>query len=259
MKDRFQYVTNTLSMRPGLLVIFFIGFFVLMILWLLTDPMPQPLNYHDFSDSRRWLGIQNSANVISNLPFLLIGTYGLFELKRNTYGSSFPLLIYSIFFFSVTLISIGSAMYHLSPNSDLLVLDRLPMSASFTSLFSIIIWERVNIQTARRIFPLILTLGILSVLYWHWTDDLRPYIAIQFIPVILMPFFLMKYKGTGTIYLWFTLLFYVLAKMAEISDLYLYELSENILSGHTLKHLLASAAALMILLKIHVSGQRIAN
>lgn len=118
---------------------FFIGFFVLMILWLLTDPMPQPLNYHDFSDSRRWLGIQNSANVISNLPFLLIGTYGLFELKRNTYGSSFPLLIYSIFFFSVTLISIGSAMYHLSPNSDLLVLDRLPMSASFTSLFSIII------------------------------------------------------------------------------------------------------------------------
>lgn len=117
----------------------------------------------------------------------------------------------------------------------------------------------MNIQTARRIFPLILTLGILSVLYWHWTDDLRPYIAIQFIPVILMPFFLMKYKGTGTIYLWFTLLFYVLAKMAEISDLYLYELSENILSGHTLKHLLASAAALMILLKIHVSGQRIAN
>ena len=29
-------------------------------------PIPQPASYHQFADQRRWLGIPNFANVISN-------------------------------------------------------------------------------------------------------------------------------------------------------------------------------------------------
>ena len=45
-------------------------------------PIPQDPAYHAFADTRRIAGIPNFWNVVSNLPFLLAGLYGLARRSR---------------------------------------------------------------------------------------------------------------------------------------------------------------------------------
>lgn len=40
-------------------------------------PIPQPLSYHNFADTRRLLGIPRAFDVLSNLPFLIVGLLGM--------------------------------------------------------------------------------------------------------------------------------------------------------------------------------------
>src|SRR4029077_15104072 len=47
---------------------------------LLLPPIPQPLAYHNFADHRGWLGIPNFGDVVSNLPFAIVGLWGLVVL-----------------------------------------------------------------------------------------------------------------------------------------------------------------------------------
>ena len=42
----------------------------------LQAPIPQDPAYHQFADLRTLLGIPHCLNVISNLPFLLVGLWG---------------------------------------------------------------------------------------------------------------------------------------------------------------------------------------
>src|ERR1700686_140785 len=53
---------------------------VIAVLAFLLHPIPQPLSYHNFADQRSWLGIPNFGDVISNLPFALVGIAGLIFL-----------------------------------------------------------------------------------------------------------------------------------------------------------------------------------
>jgi hypothetical protein len=39
--------------------------------------LPQSQDYHRIADVRTWLGIPNALNVLSNLPFALVGVLGL--------------------------------------------------------------------------------------------------------------------------------------------------------------------------------------
>lgn len=49
-------------------------------------PIAQPLDYHHFSDTRAWGGLPNAANVLSNLPFALIGAWGWLRLTNEGSG-----------------------------------------------------------------------------------------------------------------------------------------------------------------------------
>ena len=44
--------------------------------------IPQDLHYHNFSDQRNILSVPNFFNVLSNLPYLLIGLYASGKLLR---------------------------------------------------------------------------------------------------------------------------------------------------------------------------------
>jgi len=46
-------------------------------------PIPQPLAYHAFADQRTLLGIPHAWNVLTNLPFLLVGWLGLAHLRKT--------------------------------------------------------------------------------------------------------------------------------------------------------------------------------
>jgi len=63
-----------------------VGMLLLMYRLELSHPLSlsQPASYHNFADKREWLGIPNFLDVISNLPFAIIGVWGiLFISDRN--------------------------------------------------------------------------------------------------------------------------------------------------------------------------------
>lgn len=49
-------------------------------------PLPQSQQYHHFADDRTFLGVPNGLNVISNLPFVIVGVWGLRSVSRNQDG-----------------------------------------------------------------------------------------------------------------------------------------------------------------------------
>ena len=195
----------------------------------LARPIPQPQNYHLFADRRSILGIPNFWNVVSNLPFAVVGVLGL-RAFRDTPSR--------ILFAGILLTALGSGYYHLHPTDTTLVWDRLPMTLVFMSLLALLISQWIEPAWGRRLlWPLIL-FGIASIVWWRVTGDLRPYGVAQFGPaVLLLPAMWFEPKLRG---LWPVATFYALAKVAEAFDSGIF--SDVSLSGHTLKHLAAGLA-----------------
>jgi len=94
------------------------------------------------------------------------------------------------------------------------------------------------------LLPAALLVGLSSVLYWHWTDDLRLYAWVQLLPIVTIPAVLVLYRGgySHRPYLLLALLGYAAAKATELYDQEIFLLSGNLVGGHVLKHLLAAAA-----------------
>lgn len=146
----------------------------------------------------------------------------------------------------------GSSYYHLTPNNQTLVWDRLPMMISFMALFVALIIENKPEFNEKIILPIAILLGLLSVIYWDMTDDLRFYGVMQFAPLLAIPLMLYIFDArySHRNYLAYGLVYYVLAKVFELTDAWVYELSEQIVSGHTIKHLLAAEATYYIYLML---------
>jgi hypothetical protein len=220
----------------------------LLALFLFSAPLPQDLAYHDFADQRTILGVGNFGNVMSNLPFLVVGLAGTWFVLRHSHAVCLPGLevAYLVFFSGIFLTAFGSAYYHLAPGNESLVWDRLTMTIGFAGLFSVIVGEFVSPRIGRAaVIPLLLA-GVLSVEYWGWTEaagagDLRLYAVYQFLPMMLIPVILWLYKPAigSAKYFWIMLLFYVLAKVAESLDGQLFA-AGGLISGHSLKHIFAA-------------------
>ncbi len=66
----------------------------------------------------------------------------------------------------------------------------------------------------------LLVTGVVSVAYWHMTDDLRPYFIVQFYPLLTIPVMLALFDPVyshGHHLLW-SLGWYLLAKVTETLD-----------------------------------------
>jgi Ceramidase len=132
-----------------------------------------------FADRRQFLGIPNFANVVSNIPFLLIGLFGLrLCCHKQTAGAK---LSWMVVFLSVALLALGSAYYHWHPNDETLFWDRLPMTAGFMGLVVAVASEHMDRKIEVLALPFALAVGIGSLLWWVLYDDLRFYGWIQFI------------------------------------------------------------------------------
>src|SRR5688500_3761203 len=223
-------------------------------------PIPQPQEYHLFADDRAFLGLPNFFDVTSNLFFLFIGIAGLrFVLRSGGYhpagrflepGERWP---YLVLFLSVATVWAGSAYYHLVPDNDRLVWDRLPIAIGITALLAAMLNERIHPKLGSRLLPLLMAMGAGSLAYWHWSEEqgagnLNFYIAVQFysllVVILLVAWFPARYTRGTDIYV--AIAFYGLAKVAEFSDRAIYDLG-HLISGHTAKHLLAAAGIYWIL------------
>lgn len=218
-----------------------------IILALALTPVSQSKEYHHFADAREFLGVPNFANVISNFPFVVGGIIGL-VLSLKTKATKSISVIYFLLFTGVLLTGFGSAYYHLNPNNNTLVYDRIPMTIVFMSFLAATVSERINAKWGTiLLFPLVV-IGIGSVLYWHLTElkgigDLRFYGLVQFYPVLFIPLVLVLFPSqqtnAGLSDLAWIVVWYVIAKLFEHYDWQIYSVG-NLISGHTLKHLAAA-------------------
>jgi hypothetical protein len=211
----------------------------LLALFLLVPPIPQPQDYQHFADDKTVLGIPNFWNVVSNLPFILVGAIGLWQVRD---------LSARIFFFGVFLTGFSSSYYHWNPNDAGLFWDRLPMSVAFMAILANAIEERIDAKVGRALLLPLVTLGIASLLLWRQTDDLRLYGWVQFFPCIVLPlmFWLFPPKYSGTWYWVAGAGWYLLAKLLEYADAAIYS-ALYVMAGHALKHVAAAAACYAIL------------
>jgi hypothetical protein len=120
---------------------------------LLIPPIPQPQWYHMFADQRRFFGIANFNDVVSNFPFAVVGVWGLvFVLRadgrqeRTHFLDQRERWPYLIVFVGLILTAFGSSYYHLRPGNARLVWDRLPMAIVFMSLLAAIVSERISLR-----------------------------------------------------------------------------------------------------------------
>ncbi len=234
-----------------------------------VPPIPQHLAYHDFADQRAFLGIPNFGDVTSNAGFAVVGIWGLWWIRRRgrtIFAEAVDARPYVHFFIGVTLVSIGSAYYHWNPNNQTLFWDRLPMTVAFMALFAAFFADRVDRSFGIRwMLPILLVVGVLSLVYWTVTEslgrgDLRLYALVQFYPMIAVPVMVWLFppaRYTAGIYVFWIIGWYALSKLLEHNDAAVFDLLGRTVSGHSLKHLAAAAATFMVLRMLATAAERI--
>jgi len=224
---------------------------------LVSRRIPQDPGYHGLADRRTLLGIPNALDVLSNLPFAVVGVLGL-AVVRGGRGDGAALFAdpwerrpAMALFLGTLLTAFGSAWYHLAPSNARLVWDRLPMAMAFMALLTSLVAERLSLEWARRSFVPALVFGVASVVYWRVTEllgagDLRPYALVQYgslLGIVLLALLRPPSPAAvaaDTSWLAAALACYALAKLLERLDHQVFALG-GVVSGHTLKHLVAAA------------------
>ena len=199
-----------------------------MIFKYLTLPITQNEKYHNFADNRNKIilntVIPNFNDVLSNAQFVMTS---MILMARFYAESTNP---YRVFLRALLLVGPASAYYHWNPNSDTLAVDRCAMTAAFGSLF-----VHAHLGDSVMLWPVVL-LSMWTIAYWKVKNDLRPYILLQ-------------YGGALSLVCtdcWGVLPLYILAKICERYDAFIFNQTKHTISGHTLKHIFAGLSALFV-------------
>jgi hypothetical protein len=215
--------------------------------------IPQDAGFHLFADTRRWESVPNAQNVLSNLPFALAGAGGLFLmacgrllLPNRAFAANCAL-----FFTGLIATAICSGWYHAAPEGRSLVLDRMGMVLAFAGAFGMLAAERVSPRAGWTLGMLALVAGPAAVLWWNATGNLAPYAVVQFGGMGLLLLAALFWREPGETRWGVMLALYALAKALEIYDYEIFAWSGHLVAGHALKHLVAAATALAVLVPLY--------
>jgi hypothetical protein len=217
---------------------------------LLYGPIVQFAHYHAFADQSVMAGLPHAADVLSNLPFLLIAIWGGWHLwpQRDHPALKAGYAGYRLFLIGLFLTAFGSSFYHLAPDNARLVWDRLPIALVCAGLLAAVRAETRPTVNGEWNAVLLGLFAIASVAWWAVTErlgtgDLRPYLLLQAMPLVLIPLWQTIYRAPRADRQAFViaLLLYAIAKVTEIQDHEILSIT-HVISGHTLKHLLAAMA-----------------
>lgn len=231
-----------------------------------------PAHYHHFADQRALGGLPFAMDVLTNLPFALAGAWGLAWLRRATGLAQPQRALAALFFAGLALTALCSGIYHLHPENAGLALDRAGMAVAFAGVVGLAAADRVSGRAGLALAALLLALGPLAAV-WDWrTGNMTPWAVLQAGGALLLallalrrphspfsPFSPDAKAPTGA--LGFSTLgvlgIYALAKALEMGDHAVFHALHGVISGHSLKHVAAAAAAwpvLAALKRLHGRG-----
>lgn len=238
-------------------------------------PMPAAMQ---FADRHAWQGLPNAMDVLSNLPFLAIGFWGLrwvHWLERTledtqcavhgthpaAHGQQPAVHILDcawMFFAGLMVTAVGSAVYHLQPDDLRLAADRAGMTVAFAGLIGIAVSERVSVRAGWPAAWVTLASGLGALFAGHETGDMLPWGLVQFggMALVLALALIGRQPDSVGLKLGWVIFFYALAKVFELADQAIFDATHQIISGHTLKHLTAALAAIPVLHALQASSRR---
>jgi hypothetical protein len=134
------------------------------------------------------------------------------------------------------------------------------MTLGFSGLVAAALNERMDENLGRRALWPLLALGIFTVMFWYATEragagNVIPYGVFQGWSVLVIVLLIVLFPPTRYThgrYLAWAAIWYGLAKVFETFDLQVYRLLGGILSGHSIKHVLAALGVFAIVWQLRL-------
>lgn len=235
---------------------------VLLALAIFGPPMSQPPLQHSFADQRSLAHIPFAMNVLSNLPFALWGALGLgcVGVLVRRHNSRMDVLqgLACVLFAGLILTAAASAWYHWQPDDARLAVDRLGMVVAFAAMLGLAAADRVTARAGSALAQVVLMLGTLGVAIWFLTGNVLPWVVLQLGGMALLLWLSRVQALPGALAVrWnVVVMIYAAAKLFELADHEVYALSSHVISGHSLKHVVASCAGWPLLAALTDSHKR---
>lgn len=213
-------------------------------------PIAQPQQYHRLADMRALavggFVLPNAADVLTSLPFTLVGGVGLLLCRGASPAQRTAL---ATFFAGLVLTGAGSAWYHLAPTDASLMWDRLPMTVAFAGAVGAVATERLGAASGGRWLAGWLLLGLASIAVWRFAGDLRLYGLAQYGGFALLLLWTRLPAASGALRLpWGVLLAaYAVAKGFEVFDRELWVWTDGLVAGHAMKHVVTALGVVPLL------------
>lgn len=210
----------------------------------------QSAHHHHFADQRAWGWVPFAADVLSNLPFLLWGVLGLGLLARQPrsvacVADAASRGLMTLFFAGLVVTACLSACYHWQPDNAGLALDRLGMVVAFAGLMGLAAAGRISARAGALLALAVLLLGPMSIWVWSASGNVLPWAVLQFggMLLVLCLALLKPQPGAPAIRWGWVIVIYAIAKGFEMADEAVFAATSQLVSGHSLKHVVASFAA----------------
>lgn len=224
----------------------------------------QPAHHHDFADARSWGHLPCAMDVLSNAPFALWGVVGLVALAALHSASMAKgerevaqRGLAAVFLGGLVLTAGASSWYHLRPDDAGLLVDRLGMVVAFAGLLGLAAADRVSARAGWLLGAAVMVLGPVSVAVWATSGNVGPWLVLQLggMALLLGLAWVPPQAGAWAIRWGWVIAVYGLAKLLELGDHAIYEWTSQLVSGHSLKHIVASLAAWPVIVALHNQGR----
>ncbi|MES3002859.1 MAG: hypothetical protein V4787_19375 [Pseudomonadota bacterium] len=229
---------------------------------LMGPSIAQPVGYHYFADTTSQWGIPFAMDVLSNIPFAVVGLIGLCVLMNAAPRlRNMERAMAALFFAGLVLTAGASSWYHLHPDDASLVVDRMGMSIAFAGLLGLGAAARVSERAGATLGLGTLLLAPLAVAHWASSGNVSPWVLVQFGGLLIIALYCVLPSTRASLdvrWAW-VIAAYVLAKVFEINDHELFELTGHAMSGHTLKHVMAAGAAWPVVTALKAHGESVQN
>ena len=205
-------------------------------------PLAQDPDYHLFADTRALGPIPRAGDVLSNLAIFAAGLAAA-ALWRRVRVAPDERAAYGLLVVGILATAAGSAWYHWAPSDARLVWDRLPMTLVFAALLALVLADRIHPAFARVVWWPFALLGAASVWWWAGTGDLHLYLVLRIGVGVGIVCLLLLRRGRHTQTRWLVaaIALDVIMTVVERLDHQIFAATGELVSGHSVKHLLAGA------------------